>query len=525
MVNEKTKMQKVRKIIFFGCLLLLATGRMAHAQTEYFRVADGLPCMPVLAGSSTISTPATGAFFFSTDDSQPYIYTGSSWESLCSTTIPLLSSEAAWFRVENGIPLLPLHDADTITGTAVAGTAFYSAGGGIIVSDGSNWKSMYAYATTDNVTVNNNMQMGNIDGHRGMIIIPVLDSEPSVVEAGAFYFDSASSDFRVFDGFSWQDIDCSACPPQVTAVRIRGSSSEGFSAGGYAYYDKDDRTESTSADYRWFISAEEGGENIVEELEKDSAYVYTFQTEHNGLYLNLGIKVHTDEGTLKISDESIGSVLIFNCEPQITALSLSYLSVQTFSADLTLEGSYAYYDKEDDPEGASIVSWYKADNEQGDNEISLGSGSIVYSYEDSDNGKYLRCEVTPVAQVGNSTGATASSDYYRIYNCPPQADALIIAGAEEAGTSLLLSSASLSAGYAYYDKEDDAEGTSVINWYLSDDVNGTNKQYLGTGDTYAYTYSSGYDGKFIGLGITPIAATGYSTGEETLGGFRQIVSP
>ena len=406
------------KLVIGNILLLLVysllLGNQAQAQTGYFRVANGLPCMPVLANSSAISAPATGSLFYSTDDSQPHIYTGSSWISLCSATAPVSNNGEAWFRVVEGIPVLPLQDTAAITGTAGAGTVFYSASGGITVSDGSNWKSMYNYANTDDVTVTGGVQMGAVSGINGLFTIPVLDAEPASPEAGAFYFDSATSVLRVYNGSAWGDIDCGQCPPQATAVIIRDSASI-YSFGGYAYYDHESRSEDTGSGYpayRWFISSAAGG-TATETLSTDENYVYDFQDANQDKYLNLGITVSATGGSLTESDETVASVLLDNCPPNAAALMIVGLGDTIRGGEESLTAAYAYYDKENDEEGASVINWYVADDAEGTNKTLRGTGSS-YPYPFSYIGKYLCMGVTPKAATGYSTGEEVFTDYYPI---------------------------------------------------------------------------------------------------------------
>ena len=404
--------------ILFVCCLLLYNG--AQGQTEYFRVVDSIPYMPVLTSSLDISIPVTGAFFFSSDNKQPYLYTGISWVSLCSAKVPVENNAEAWFRVIGGIPVLPLQYADSISAIASPGAAFYSVEGGIKVSDGSNWKSMYSYANTDDVTVNGSVQMGTENGISGLFTIPVLDAAPASAEAGAFYFDSAGSNLRVYDGSEWIDIDCSQCQPQVSGVLISGSSPEGYSSGGYTYYDIDGRTESTPAGYRWFLSSDAEG-TAPEILSTDKDYVHNYQDENQGKYLNLGVTVYTDTGELTVSDESIVSLLMYNCEPQASGLQASgtgNISTASEGSNIELTAGYVYYDKEGDEEGSSVINWYMADDAEGTNRTLLGTGSTyTYTYAFADFGKYIGFGVTPKAITGYSAGEEVYNDYYRI-TCP-----------------------------------------------------------------------------------------------------------
>ncbi len=78
----------------------------------------------------------------------------------------------------------------------------------------------------------------------------------------------------------------------------------------------------------------------------------------------------------------------------------------------TLTGSYSYSDNDSDVQGTSTYKWYRSDNTSGLNKVQIsGATALTYVLQESDVGKYLTFEVTPVALTGTSPGTAVESDY------------------------------------------------------------------------------------------------------------------
>jgi uncharacterized protein (TIGR02145 family) len=79
------------------------------------------------------------------------------------------------------------------------------------------------------------------------------------------------------------------------------------------------------------------------------------------------------------------------------------------------------------------------------------------------------------------------------------------------GTNVLLT-----ANYSYVDANEDPEGSTLFQWYTADDATGTNQTAI-TGATAAtFTLTDAQANKFIGVGITPKAASGTTTGTQVV---------
>ncbi|MCT4601849.1 MAG: alpha-amylase family glycosyl hydrolase [Marinifilum sp.] len=172
----------------------------------------------------------------------------------------------------------------------------------------------------------------------------------------------------------------------------------------------------------------------------------------------------------------------------------------------TLTASYSYSDVNGDEEGSSIYRWYRAEDANGNNEISInGATGTTYIPTADDRNRYIRFSVTPVAQTGELLqGKTVYSIYtdqvVSLANAPVASNVVI--------TGTLTEGETLDAKYEYNDSENDAEGTSIFQWYRADDAQGTNENAISGATNLTYTLLNADGGKYIRFAVTPVAQTG-----------------
>tara|TARA_R110001583_G_scaffold1202_5_gene10062 strand:- start:17669 stop:20740 length:3072 start_codon:yes stop_codon:yes gene_type:complete len=84
-----------------------------------------------------------------------------------------------------------------------------------------------------------------------------------------------------------------------------------------------------------------------------------------------------------------------------------------FKQDGIINASYNYSDVNKDPEGSSVIEWYRSDDQAGENEVTIpGENTLEYAISRDDVGRYIRFSVTPVATSGNLlNGEKIYSDY------------------------------------------------------------------------------------------------------------------
>lgn len=179
----------------------------------------------------------------------------------------------------------------------------------------------------------------------------------------------------------------------------------------------------------------------------------------------------------------------------------------------TLRGSYQYKDADQDVEGTSLFTWYRADNAAGKNKRQIASATkSTYKVTSADKGKYISLQVIPVAKTGKSKGvATASSpigpvkDHTVSKNLSPTVTHLKITGKAIVGRSL-------KATYTYRDAEKDKQGKSIIQWYRIDPKTKKKSAIKGATKTI-YKVTAKDIGKNIVFEVRPIAKTGSKTGK------------
>jgi len=308
------------------------------------------------------------------------------------------------------------------------------------------------------------------------------------------------------------------CPPQAAAALL-SPVDLGFSAPtllpvSYTYYDKEGNTEGSSV-INWYRADDAAGTTNKTTLgtgTNASPYTYTYTDADNGKYLLADVTPKAASGYSTGTTIASPTVQIWNCPPQVGAVTINgdfaAMTSNTFSY-----GGYSYYDREGDPENTSATTyrWFLSTGAGGTGTtMALGTSSgYTYTYTDGDDGKYLNLGVITGATKGYSTSAETIGSF-QLKNCPPQVSGVTIQG------TLTVNSV-LTAGYAYYDKEGNAEGTSTYQWYQASDAAGTGKTAISGATGATYTLVGGDSGKFIGVGVTPKATTGYSIGTESLG--------
>ncbi len=600
-----------KSILLLAVLLWLIIP--VKAQTDDFQVINGVPHLPVFNNTGAVSSPLPGAMIFSTENNGVQVYSGRYWDNFCTLFLPETADTVAYFRVVDGIPCLPVQPE--LSGPAYPGSIYYPSNSpGVHINNGSNWYSAYDLPHAGDIIDNTQTKMGDIVGIDGGIAIPVLISPPSGVIAGAVYIDVTTKQLQVYNGTSWVSSGCEVCAPYATAVFIDGDVDNMNFGGAYGYFQKDGYEESGSL-FRWFMADDDSGTNKEEvgtdatwsdydtsldgkyiqfevspvssqgqigpaaqsdwyllancppmagglmvvadtweysqdvnfkaaytyydknknaegesiiiwyrsdnELgtNKDSigtgaSWTYRYTNADQGYYINYSLVPIAVAG--KLDGEMLESDYhqIYNCAPQLDGVYVN----NNWGLDGNIYAGFTYFDKEGDEFDSATYQWYNAISSSGDGEQAVGEGTDSYMVKNDEGGLWFRVEVTPYASTGYTDGETYSSEYIQLGNCPPQVSGLLV----EADTWEYSDEVNFSAGYIYYDKEKDQEEASSIVWYLSDDEFGTNKDTIAYGANLNFNYNNDVQDKYISFGVTPIAASGYTTGVEVESDYYQI---
>jgi len=208
----------LRRLLYIVLLLVLVSDFSLVLGQSYFRVVGDLPYLPIV-DPSTITTPQTGILIFSSSDSKPLIYTGSVWESLCTTNISAATAQD-YFVVKDGIPFLPVFGAAP-SGLLVSGTIYYStSSNAVMVYNGSMWSKMVDMPG-GTFSLNSSFSSG-VDVKT--IKLPVLNTYPTILglSAGAFYINASSRSIRYYTGSLWLDVSCQAVVTTLAPSNIAG---------------------------------------------------------------------------------------------------------------------------------------------------------------------------------------------------------------------------------------------------------------------------------------------------------------
>ena len=208
----------MKRILYTVFLFLLFLGNAAIAQHS-FSVLNGIPHLAVVDQNS-ISSPKTGMLIYSNVQAKPLIYNGSTWETLCTNTMQMVSPED-YFMVKAGISYLPVLAKDPIRSITPGTIYFSSIHKSAMIYNGAAWvkiqdlsKSVFTPST------------GFMAGAEAQTFkLPVLSADPAIlsVQTGAFYLNASSRTLRYFDGVVWQDIRCMAEVLTLDVTAIKGT--------------------------------------------------------------------------------------------------------------------------------------------------------------------------------------------------------------------------------------------------------------------------------------------------------------
>ncbi len=484
------------------------------AQTDQFRVLDGVPHLPVVANTASVSTPETGMLVYSSANGSPMIFDGGIWLNLCETSSGV--SGSGYFKVKNKISYLPVNNSLSITPES----------GSVYLSSSSNTVKVYDGSSWFDVT---NLNSGSFSTRSGFsskieaIQLPVLANDPSPVglSAGAIYINTGVSAIKYYNGSSWQTLTCNFAPvANSVTITVDDILKENFGlTGNYSYSDTEGDSESGTIK-QWYRADNSGGTNR-QTIIGQNATNYTLTSFDVNKYITYGVTPGASSGSTP------GTEVFATYKGPVLANELPVASSVIFAGVLknteTLSGTYTYSDAEGDAKDTPSLKWYRADNSGGFNqvEISLATASS-YTLATADVGKYVAYAVKPAALSGNSPGVEVLSAY----------QGPILENAAPVFTSVSVSGGTLQAGYSltaifsgYSDADSDPAGTHTYKWYTANDIGGAGQTIIGGENLSSYLLQSGDVGKFISVGITPVAASGTSPGTEVLANYIGPILP
>ena len=297
--------------------------------------------------------------------------------------------------------------------------------------------------------------------------------------------------------------------PVARNVSVRGQNAHGQRLTvSFTYADAENDPQGATS-YQWYRADDAAGTNSSPiSGEKSSSYVVT--TADLGKYLTAGVRPVASSGVsngVEVKAAYRRPVTSNNTAP--LASNATIQGMNRIGQLLTI--SFEYTDADDDPEDAADYQWYRADDGAGTNSSAIdGAKSNSYVLTMADLDKYLTAGVTPVASSGISPGLEVKANYFgpvTATNTAPEAHDVTVTGTLAVGRML-------SVSFTYVDAQNDPQGAETYQWYRAGNAAGTNSSAINGATSDTYVLTSADKGKYITAGVTPVAASGETTGVE-----------
>ena len=310
--------------------------------------------------------------------------------------------------------------------------------------------------------------------------------------------------------------------PIAAGIQVAGNPQEGIVlTASYTYIDFNGDPEGVST-FRWLNS--DTPEGTYTEITGATALTYTLAATDIDKYVKFEVTPVATSGT-----SLTGTAVLSSPTSQIVSSTEEFPTANnvTFTGTLTsgqlLTATYTYSDSDGDLEGVSTYQWFAADDAAGTNAVEIvGATALTYTLTESEVGKHIAFEVTPVAAtgsllVGNPVLSAYSVDPVISAPAPPIANNVAITGTEEVGMVL-------TGSYTYFDANDDPEGASTYQWYTADDIGGTNQAAIAGATEMTYTLTAAEEGKFVFFGVIPVQEDG-TPGTEAFANTVGAIAP
>ncbi|MBW8326920.1 MAG: hypothetical protein K0M50_19305 [Prolixibacteraceae bacterium] len=516
------KITRVVRFIFLFFVLHYIPGRV-DAQT-FFSVKGGIPHIPVFENTQEATTamqgnPIVGSVVFSkaTEDNTLMIFTGTVWQRILNSLdqLVLVQSPGKFFSVINGIPIFPQYNSPVFS-TDIKHMFIYldTNQKKIMVNKTTDWMSLSEFlSTTDwNLMELNSytyFQAGKFTGFDdgGGVVFPVLTNVPTYnISEGAVYFNSVLKQLLIFINGSWMPIT-SLCGPIASGVAIWGIENWDISNsfplnGGYAFFSQNAPYEEGPSIYRWHIADNANGLNsvVVKGSSKDTIMI---SNKYDHKFIRFEVIPASSGNPVRYGDHYFSDWyhISLPCGPIVTGI--NFIVDQ---ASKSLDVGYTYYDSNEDHEGSTTFIWYVADSKLGNN-MSIFSGpstSSKITIPENQLNKSYSVTINPRALTGNTEGYPVPSEWITYNECEPQVDGVHIITNRD--------NATVTAGYSYYDANEDVEGQTMFSWEVSTNADGSNPSLIAGATSDTYSVQPADYNNYLRVTITPKAQTGKLVG-------------
>lgn len=248
----------------------------------------------------------------------------------------------------------------------------------------------------------------------------------------------------------------------------------------------------------WYSASDTMG---ISSILSSTSNTLSLTTAEIGKYFQVEIIPQDNIGTIGTPAFSYWKGPVTDSPP--SALNVIITGSSSDSSLLTL--TYTYQDKENDAQNGTVIQWISATDINGTGSSPIvGANNLTYLLSPADLSRFVAVKVTPKDIFGN-TGETVLSNWIGpVTNLPPMVSSINITGT-------FLENNTLTASYAYYDFENNAEKNSVYSWYSATSSDGTGSALIAGASGKTYLLTTNENNKYIAFGITPKDAFG-STG-------------
>lgn len=299
---------------------------------------------------------------------------------------------------------------------------------------------------------------------------------------------------------SYALVTASASKPVASDLAIAGAPEVyGMLTSSYTFSDDDDDAEGESI-LKWWRADDATGTNAVE-IAADTLMYKPLSADEDKFIIFSVVPVSVSPNLSEGDSVAIATAVVTFPAFLPVASNVAVSGIEEVSRMLT--GSYDYSDLNEDLEGASVLTWYRADATDGTKTV-VAVDTNMYTLDAADEGKYIFFGVKPVT-VDDEAGVEALDTTGVIAPKPaesaPVASDVMVKGTPEVG-------AILSGTYAYFDYTDDLEGESIFKWYVADDAAGANPVVIEGASDQTLLIAEAQLGKFILFEVTPVAVSG-----------------
>ncbi len=310
--------------------------------------------------------------------------------------------------------------------------------------------------------------------------------------------DSANLEMSPYYG----PVTASAHKPSATDVALTGDAAVySILTGAYTFNDVDGDLEGESI-VKWWKADDAAGTNAVQ-IASDTNMYKVLPSDTAKFILFSVIPVSQSPNFSQGDSVAVATTeaVIFPAFAPV-ASNVKITGIEEVSRILT--GAYAFSDLNLDKEGATELKWYRADNATAEKTVVV-SDTNRYELVAADEGKIVFFGVKPVTELGemgtevfDTTGVIAPKPV----EAAPVAQNVKLSGNAEVGVLL-------SGTYTYFDYTDDAQGATIIKWYVADDATAANKtEITEAAGKKTYLVPEQYLGKYFVFEVTPVALTG-----------------